>query len=258
MLTFEAIAASYPPNLRAFRRNILREYLQYKILQALFNSPVAKKLSFLGGTALRIVHGNTRFSEDVDFDNFDLDREEFDRLALTVKRSLELEGYQVEIRNVYKKAFRCYVRFPKLLFEYGLSPLEEEKILIQFDTYGHGFKYKPVPVILNKFDVFSEIYVTPVDILLSQKIYAAMTRKRFKGRDFWDIVFLLGKTKPNYQYLNLKLGIADPQVLKRRLVSFCRRLDFNALSRQVQPFLFSPSDNKRVLAFAEFIKSAEL
>ncbi len=258
MLTFETIAANYPINLRPFRRNILREYLQYKILQAVFGSPMAGKLSFIGGTALRIVHGNTRFSEDLDFDNFDLKREEFDQLALVVKKSLELEGYQIEIKNVYKKAFRCYVRFPKLLFEYGLSPIEEEKILVQFDTFGHEFKYQPKQVILNKFDVFTKIFVTPADILLSQKIYAAMTRKRTKGRDFFDIVFLLGKTKPNYQYLSLKMDIADAKMLKKRLISFCRGLNFSTLAKEIQPFLFSPNDNQRILAFPEFIKSAEL
>lgn len=254
MLTFDAISNDYPVNLRPFRRNILREYLQYKILKALFNSPMAGKLSFIGGTALRIVHGNTRFSEDLDFDNFELNREEFDQLALIVKKSLELEGYQVETKNVYKKAFRCYVRFPKLLFEYGLSPIEEEKVLVQFDTFGHEFKYRPERIILNKFDVFTEIFVTPIDILLSQKIYAAMTRKRTKGRDFFDIVFLLGKTKPNYRYLSMKMDIADAKALKKRLTSFCRGLDFATLAKEVEPFLFSPSDNKRILAFPEVLK----
>lgn len=268
MLTFDAISNDYPINLRPFRHNILREYLQYKILKALFNSALAQKLSFIGGTALRIVHGNTRFSEDLDFDNFDLKRDEFDRLALIVKKSLELEGYQVETKNVYpaeqdpalqdKKAFRCYVRFPKLLFEYGLSPIEEEKVLVQFDTFGYEFKYLPERVILNKFDVFTEIFVTPTDILLSQKIYAAMTRKRTKGRDFFDIVFLLGKTKPNYQYLKVKMGIADAKSLQKQLLSFCRGLDFATLAKEVQPFLFSPGENKRILAFPEFIKSAKL
>lgn len=258
MLTLETIAAAYPPHLRPFRRHILREYLQYKILQAIFNSPLASKLSFIGGTALRIVHGNTRFSEDLDFDNFDLTPAKFDHLSGLVKRSLEREGYAVETRNVYKKAFRCYIRFPKLLFAAGLTPIEQEKILIQLDTFGHGFKYRPQRVILNQFDVFTEILVTPVDILLSQKIYAAMTRKRPKGRDFFDISFLLGKTRPNYPYLKLKLDISDPQSLKRRLVAFCRQLDFKALSAEVQPFLFTPSDSRRVITFPQFIKSAAL
>lgn len=258
MLTLETITAAYPPHLRPFRRHMLREYLQYKILQAIFNSPLASKLSFIGGTALRIVHGNTRFSEDLDFDNFDLNPAEFDRLSQLVKKALEREGYEVETRNVYKQAFRCYIRFPKLLFAAGLTPIEQEKILIQLDTFGHGFKYRPQRVILNQFDVFTEIFVTPADILLSQKIYAAMTRTRPKGRDFFDITFLLGKIKPNYPYLQLKLDIADSRELKQRLVTFCRQLDFKQLSQEVQPFLFTPGDSQRVTAFSEFIQAAKL
>jgi len=64
MLEFQQIKEQYPENLQRFERLILREYLQYKILQAIFDSKHASKLAFLGGTALRIVYGNTRFSEE--------------------------------------------------------------------------------------------------------------------------------------------------------------------------------------------------
>ena len=258
MMNFEAIAANYPSNLRVFRRNILREYLQYHILQTIFNSPLATKLSFIGGTALRIVHGNNRFSEDLDFDNFDLTQAEFEKLSQFVKRELERDGYEVEIRNVYKRAFRCYLRFPKLLFEAGLTPIEEEKILVQLDTYGHGFEYRPERVILNKFDVFSEIFTTPADILLSQKIFAALTRKRTKGRDFFDIVFLAGKTKPNYQYLKMKIGMRNSDELKKKMLKQSKKLNFDQLAKEAGPFLFSPGDNKRITLFPDWLKEAKL
>ena len=70
MISLHNIEQFYPENLRGFKRNMLREYLQFKILEIIFNSRLAPKLSFIGGTALRIVHENTRFSEDLDFDNF--------------------------------------------------------------------------------------------------------------------------------------------------------------------------------------------
>lgn len=72
MISINQIAQYYPESLRGFKRNILREYLQYKILEIIFNSRLSPKLSFLGGTALRIVHENKRFLEDLDFDNFKL------------------------------------------------------------------------------------------------------------------------------------------------------------------------------------------
>ena len=45
-----------------------------------------------------------------------------------------LEGFEVEVRKVAKGAYRCYLKFPTLLYEQGLSPFQAEKILIQVDT----------------------------------------------------------------------------------------------------------------------------
>ena len=258
MLSLVEIEKYYPENIRAFKRNILREYLQYKILQIIFNSKYANKLSFLGGTALRIVSDNARFSEDLDFDNFGLKEKEFDEISQLVKKHLELEGYEVEVRNIFKDAYRCYVRIPKLLFDSGLSGYEEEKILIQLDTASHGFRYVPDKVILNKFDVFTEINVTPMDIVLSQKIFAIFNRKVPKGRDFYDAVFLLSKTKPNYDYLQLKLKIKRKEELKEKILTLENKLDFKELAKDVEPFLFNPADSKKVVLFARYIKNVEL
>jgi len=258
MLSLVEIEKYYPENIRAFKRNILREYLQYKILQIIFNSKYANKLSFLGGTALRIVSDNARFSEDLDFDNFGLKEKEFDEISQLVKKHLELEGYEVEVRNIFKDAYRCYVRIPKLLFDSGLSGYEEEKILIQLDTAPHGFQYEPDKVILNKFDVFTEINVTPMDIVLSQKIFAIFNRKVPKGRDFYDAVFLLSKTKPNYDYLQLKLKIKRKEELKEKILTLENKLDFKELAKDVEPFLFNPADSKKVVLFARYIKNVEL
>ena len=131
MLDFQQIKDQYPENMQRFERAILREYLQYKILQAVFDSNHASKLAFLGGTALRIVHSNNRFSEDIDLDNFGLSWSEFDEVIQKVKRFMTLEGFEVEIRKVAKDAYRCYLKFPALLYKQGLSPFQEEKILIQ-------------------------------------------------------------------------------------------------------------------------------
>lgn len=258
MLSLQQIQQQYPEFLRSFGRNLIREYLQYKILEILFNSEYALRLSFLGGTALRIVHGNTRFSEDIDFDNFGLRAEEFDALAEKVRTGLELEGLKTEVDTVKKGAYRCRVRLPELLFSNQLSAYPEEKILIQIDTAAHHFDYRPDKKILNKFDVFSEIFVTPPDLLLSQKIYAALNRKRAKGRDFYDIVFLLSFAKPNYDYLQLKIGVGNADALRKKLLEAASGLDFKELGRDVQPFLFKPEDARRVELFGEVVGQVPL
>jgi hypothetical protein len=46
MINIDAIARDYPPAQQLMRRNMLREYLQYKILGIVFRHEYAKKLSF--------------------------------------------------------------------------------------------------------------------------------------------------------------------------------------------------------------------
>ena len=257
MLSIDSLVSQYPDYLRQYRTHILREYLQYKVLEAVFATKMAKKLIFLGGTALRIVYENTRFSEDIDFDNFGLTLEEFESLTSEVKRALELEGFEVEMRLVSKNAYRAYIRFPSIMFEQGLTTQKQEKILIQIDTVPHYYDYQAENKILNKFDVFTQIYTTPLPLLMAQKIYAAFNRKRAKGRDFFDLVFLAGITKPHYGYLKEKLDIADSSQLKSFIKDKVKDLDFKQLADDVRPFLFKPQDSKKVELFGEYAKTVE-
>ncbi|MDP1760196.1 MAG: nucleotidyl transferase AbiEii/AbiGii toxin family protein, partial [Candidatus Woesebacteria bacterium] len=56
--------------------NVVREYFQHIFLGELYKLPNSEKLLFKGGTALRIVYGSPRFSEDLDFSLFSVpDRE---------------------------------------------------------------------------------------------------------------------------------------------------------------------------------------
>jgi len=258
MLTLKQIEQAYPENLQPFKKNLLREYLQYKILEIIFNSDLSHKLAFLGGTALRILYDNNRFSEDLDFDNFGLSEKEFVDLSNVVKSGLGKQGFEVEADNVFKGAFRCKIKLPKILFSNELSPIASEKLMIQIDTMPHDFSFIPENKILNKFDVFTSIFTVPVDIILSQKIYAALNRKRAKGRDFYDIVFLLSFTKPNYDYLKEKMAIKDSVSLKNKLLELISGFNFKELAKDVEPFLFVPSDSKKVEMFPEFIKQVKL
>lgn len=255
MLSLSQLQTFYPKNEQAFKKNILREYLQYKILEIIFNSKIGQRLTFLGGTALRIVYNNNRFSEDLDFDSFGLTEAQFSALATEVKHGLGLQGYQVEIKTVFKGAYRAYIRMPRVLFDNEISNLPEEKILIQINTVPHAFDYKPDTKILNKFDVFTQIYTAPLPLLLSQKIYAALNRPRAKGRDFFDIAFLLPQTQPDYAYLEQKLGIKNKQELKESLLTKAADLDFNALAKDVEPFLIHVENSKKVKLFVPYIQS---
>lgn len=258
MLDLEQIKKEYPESLQGYERAIVREYLQVKILQAVFESKHASQLSFLGGTALRIVHGNHQFSEDIDLDNFGLSWQAFADLIQEVQWFLELEGFLVETSLVAKDAYHCDLRFPQLLYEQGLSPHQQEKILIQLDTVAQGYPYSPEIMIVNKFDVFTEIRVTPLNVLLAQKIYTAVNRKRPKGRDFYDITFLLSKTRPDLGFLSQKMGVDSPERLREAVLAKIEKFDFEALAADVAPFLITQEQVKRVIRFREFWKQVDL
>lgn len=255
MLELTQIESFYPDHLKPFKKALLREYLQYKILEIVFDSPFGLRLVFMGGTALHLLHGNPRFSEDLDFDNLSLNPDEFGQLSIKIEKRLKLMGYQVKTKNKFKSAYHSYIQFSSLLYEMGLSPHKDEKLLIQIDTEPQRFHYVPDKIILNKFDVFTQIPVVPVDLLLAQKLTCIFKRRRMMGRDFFDAVFLLGKAKPNFDYLKARLHIKNKNDFKKALLSHCAKLNFKQLANDVEPFLFNSDEKKKVLLFREYIKN---
>jgi predicted nucleotidyltransferase component of viral defense system len=256
MLDITQIESFYPEHLRPFRKNILREYLQYKILEAIFESPPAERLALMGGTCIHIVHGSPRFSEDLDFDNPGIGRHDFEAISQRVKRALELQGYTVELKNTYQNAFRASLRFSDVLRDSGISGHRDAKLLIQIDTEPQQVRYNPDKFILNKFDVFSRINIVPADILAAQKIFSIFNRRRPMGRDFFDVVFLLGKTEVNFDYLDRKMSIRTKKELHDRLLLRCARLDFHRLAKDLEPFVYSKKELDRVIMFPNFVRQA--
>lgn len=254
MLDIKQIESFYPESLRPFKKNLLREYMQYKMLEVIFDSKFGRKLALLGGTAARVIHGNTRFSEDLDFDNLGLTKDDFEQLISLIKKQLKLQGYNVETRNVFKEAFRSLIKIPDVLYQNKISKHKNEKLLIRIDMEPQNFSYKLDKIIINKFDVFLRINIVPPDILLSQKIFCIFSRKRQMGRDFYDILFLMGKIKPNLGYLKKKLSIKDQHDLKKMILKKCESINFKQIVKDLEPFLFTPEDSKRVLSFHDFLK----
>jgi len=257
MLNLQEIISTYPNILQAEKRQILREYLQYKILNYIFNRKHSNKLCFIGWTCLRLIYWNKRFSEDLDFDNKNLSYEEFSQIWTYIQNMLELEWLEVEIKLIQKQAFHCAIKIPKILFENNLAGMSTEKITIKIDTFDQWVDYDVEVTKIDKFDTIWLIRKASVSVLLAQKIYTAFDRERTKWRDFFDIVFLLAQTKkPDYNFLKVKIGIDNPIDLKKHIRESCKRLDFKLLYQDVQKFLFNPHDQS-VLLFPEIIKQIE-
>lgn len=258
MLDLDQIESFYPEKLKPFKKNLVREYLQYKILEVIFDSRFGEKLAFMGGTATRIIHDNTRFSEGLDFDNRSLAKDDFEQLTALIQRQLEKEGYSIETKNIFGSAYTCKIKISDLLYDFKMTGHRAEKILIKINAESQDYNYQPDQVILNKFDVFLRINVVPIDILLAQKLYAIFGRRRTMGRDFYDTVFLLGKAKANLDYLRQKLKVKNEDELKQKLLDKFRMLDFKKLAKDIEQFLFVPADSKKVLNFCDYIKSLSL
>jgi predicted nucleotidyltransferase component of viral defense system len=252
MLTIEQISKNFPLPLRQRNpRGMLVEYLQYELLDSLFKNPAAAELSFIGGTAIRILYDSPRFSEDLDFDNFGLSFSQFEELLKTACRDMEYKGFLVEYRVVEKGAWHCYIRFPKILHEAGLSPDVEQKILIRIDSEEKEKLYDQNKVYLNGFTVYRQLLAAPAAILLAQKMTAILYRKREKGRDIFDVSFLSGLTAPDFGYIERLVGMDRPEFL-RHFEERLGNLDLNSMARDVEPFLFAPEQRERVATFRDF------
>jgi predicted nucleotidyltransferase component of viral defense system len=255
MITLDELRAGYPASLHDRTSFLLKEYLQYRMLQLIFRTEEGRQLVFLGGTCLRLVHGNQRFSEDLDFDNKGLDVAQFRALADRVGEGLEREGYHVDVQVRSKTAFRCKVRFPGLLFQHGLSGHAEQSVLIQFDTEPQHYQYAPELRRLDKFDVSFSLPCCSPALLLAQKCHAILERPRNKGRDFFDVVFLLGRqVEPDAGYLQERIGVMDRTELTERLLAHCAKLDMEQQAEDVRPFLFDATLAERVTQFPAIIR----
>ena len=251
MLTIDQIAAYFPEDV--FRRNpegALVEYLQYELLDSLFKNGAAARLCFIGGTAVRILHQSVRFSEDLDFDSFGLTFTEFETLLATACRDMEYKGFKVEYRMVERGAFHCYIRFPEILYQTGISLNKGRKVLVQVDSEIKEPNYTSRVVAINKFGVFRRILGAPPEVLLAQKMMAVLFRKREKGRDLFDVSFLLGMTRPDYDYVEKTLNVGADK-FQRMFTERLAQLDLDFLARDVEPFLFTPEQKERVLYFRE-------
>ena len=80
--------------------NAIKEITQEIILYALSKTKFFDHAYFCGGTALRIVHGLNRFSEDLDFDNFSIAEDTFAKVSEIIKKQLELSSSSRELKKL--------------------------------------------------------------------------------------------------------------------------------------------------------------
>ena len=261
MIDSEYIRSFFPPIIASqsrFDRYMLKEYLQLQILDYLTTTSYINKISFIGGTNLRIVQGIDRFSEDLDFDCKDLSEEEFISMTDSVVNYLRNNNIDVETRdkpNPRLTAFRRNLYFPQMLFNLGLTGHRDERLLLKIETQNQGVAYQPIVVNINKMGFFFSIQVPPLDVLCAMKFSAILSRQ--KGRDFYDTIFLLSKTNPNMDFLHAKTGISTMKELKNAMKNRLLEIDLNEKKRDFVHLLFNESNAERILKFGEIINGMQ-
>lgn len=196
--------------------NVLREYLQNLLLSHLYQQPLSDKVAFKGGTALRLLYGSPRFSEDLDFSS--------PIKVYHVKKILE-ETFQ----SVKKEAipFSCLEAKPTSGGYFSIY---------QFELHGHSVeiewnfslrlptRVEPILVTTPMVPHY-QCMVLPLKVLVHEKMEALLRRK--KPRDFYDLYFLLRERR----------GLESIIPLKKKLEKEILRLEPNALKRELKLLL---------------------
>ncbi|MFU8781411.1 MAG: nucleotidyl transferase AbiEii/AbiGii toxin family protein [Kiritimatiellia bacterium] len=259
MIPIEQILNFYPPALTrnaAFQKHILKEYVQLQVLDFLATTADVRNIIFIGGTNLRLVKGIDRFSEDLDFDCKLLDEKAFEDMTESVLLFLRRSGFAVEARdrdNSRLTAFRRSLYFPELLFNLGLTGHREERFLLKLEAQDQGVAYTPQMAFIKGCGLFFAFPVPPDAVLCAMKLAALLNRG--KGRDYYDAMFLLAQTQPDYAFLAARCGVTNLQALKAAIHNNLQAVDLNQKHRDFEHLLFDRDNSRRILHFREFVNA---
>lgn len=247
----EVLKQQFTPAMPAGEKlNRTREFLQVMALKNLSDRNVFENIAFVGGTALRILYDIRRFSEDLDFSLVSAKGYDFKEINSGLVRYFKLNNLEVEAKpKVENTVHSTFLKFPSVLKELGLGA-EAQKLSIKLEVDSNPPKgWKLADTTLNKTYIFS---VRHFDLpsMLATKIHACFFRKYTKGRDFYDLVWYMGrKVSPNIELLNnairqtegKKMGITKA-TLKDFMLGRLDKVDFTAAVKDVQRFIVDESE----------------
>ncbi|MFY9402866.1 MAG: nucleotidyl transferase AbiEii/AbiGii toxin family protein [Candidatus Omnitrophota bacterium] len=226
--------------------NVVREYFQHLFLSYLYSLEGSEKMLFKGGTALRIIYGSMRFSEDLDFSLFAIkpyNQKKFieDLISASLKK-IERAGINVELgKNPNKTSEGYYLDasfniydYPKTSIAINVSCRKEKKIEGEVDSIVSDF----IPV-------YNLLHL-PQEELVDEKVFGALLN-RFKPRDFYDLYFIMRKgilTLSQKSRLNKK---------KEEVIKAAGKIDFSS-----ELSVFLPQDQQNIIKNFKNILTNEL
>lgn len=231
--------------------NRVREFLQILALKSLSDQGFFSNVAFIGGTALRILYGVRRFSEDLDFSVVSHKGYDFKGICGGLERAFRLNGLAAVLDKKNEKTVNsAFLSFPGLPKALGLSGHRGEKlsIKIEVDTNPPA-GWKTQRAIISKTYLFDILHYD-LPSLFAGKLHACFYRKFTKGRDIYDLFWYLGrKSRPNLDLLNNAIaqsqggnpGITEGN-LKEFLLGRVARIDLGAAQKDVEKFLEDKSE----------------
>lgn len=165
-------------------RNVVREYLQARILGALQRVGAMIPLAFHGGTSLRFLFSNARYSEDMDFAlERDPGRYDFHDYLQAVESELTAEEYSPKFKISDKKVVNsAFIRFPGLLYELDLSPHRTETFAVKLEVDTNPPKGAVLTTSIVRRHVTLHLQHHDRASLLAGKLHAILQRSYVKGR----------------------------------------------------------------------------
>lgn len=235
-------------------RNLMREYLQARILACLQREGAMIPLAFQGGTALRFLYGLPRHSEDLDF-TLENQSTEYDpeRYMRAIEREFIREGYKIETKLSEERVVQSlWFRFRGLLFEMMLSEQREEFFSLKVEVETNPPQGVGLATTVVRRIVTLQLQDHDQPSLLAGKIHAILQRSSTKGRDLYDLLWYLSDPewpKPNLVLLNNALsqtGWQGPTLTESSWSDTLRQrigeLEWRTVCADVEPFLERPHE----------------
>lgn len=244
-------------------RNLVREYMQARVLGSLQRSGAMIPLAFHSGTALRFLYSHGRYSEDLDF-ALEGDRQRYDFRAYlqTIRSDLSSEGYQVEIKvNTQKTVNSAFIRLPGLLHEMRLSPMISEAFAVKIEVDTNPPKGAGLATTVVRRFVVLQLHHHDKASLFSGKLHAILQRSYIKGRDLYDLLWYLSDPTwpaPNLTLLNNALAQTNwagekltAENWKEQIWLRLKALNWTRIVDDVRPFV-EPGFDLKLLSLANF------
>ncbi|OGG41187.1 hypothetical protein A2118_00315 [Candidatus Kaiserbacteria bacterium GWA2_50_9] len=173
--------------------NVVREYFQHEFLSEFYRLPGAEHLFFKGGTALRIVYGSPRFSEDLDFSVFGVPTGEaaglVEGLFLQGLSVLERSGIHIDLDAKSDATLGGYFGRAEFLTP-SMPDFQSVGMKINVSTRNGRSIVGEVDSVANDFVPTYTLTHLPQSDLVEEKIFGALIERK-KPRDFYDLYFIM-------------------------------------------------------------------